>query len=197
MDHSKGGELVTETKTASFVDKSTWARGPWDEEPDRVEWRVPEFPGLACLAVRGPMGSWCGYVGVPPGHPAHGVPVQEIDGTVDVHGGITYAAPCQVESGRGAEALICHVPQPGESDDVWWLGFDCGHAWDVSPELDARLRLQGSKALSEAMAELDEQYEHRGRTTYKPIAFVRAEVESLARQLAAIGPGALTEGGAP
>ena len=58
---------MTDIKTASFVDKSAWDRGPWDDEPDRVEWRVPELPQLACLVVRGPLGSWCGYVGVPPG----------------------------------------------------------------------------------------------------------------------------------
>ena len=56
----------------SFIDKSTWTRGPWDSEPDRVEWRDPAS-GYACLALRGPVGAWCGYVGVPEGHPAHGL----------------------------------------------------------------------------------------------------------------------------
>ncbi len=130
--------MDTEEKTASFVDKSTWGDGPWQSEPDRLEFRVPELPTLACLMVRGPMGSWCGYVGVPPGHPAHGKDDGELD--LKVHGGLTYAAPCMVESARGPEALVCHVPQPGESDDVWWLGFDCGHAWDVSPGMAAMLR---------------------------------------------------------
>lgn len=40
--------------------------GPWTAEPDREEWR--HSSGLACLARRGPMGAWCGYVAVPPGH---------------------------------------------------------------------------------------------------------------------------------
>lgn len=183
---------MTETKTASFVDKSGWARGPWDEEPDRVEWRVPDAPGLACLMVRGPMGCWCGYVGVPPEHPLHGADMAN-EPDLDVHGGITFAAPCQVESGRGPAALVCHVPAPGESDNVWWFGFDCGHAWDVSPEMDAQLRRHGSGPYSEAMAALDAQYLTKS-TTYKTLAYVQAEVESLARQLAAIGTGALTEG---
>ncbi len=28
---------------------------------------------------------------------------------------------------------ICHVPSPGEPDRVFWFGFDCAHAWDMSP----------------------------------------------------------------
>lgn len=179
---------MTETKTASFVDKSGWRRGPWDAEPDRVEWRVPELPGLACLMVRGPMGSWCGYVGVPPGHPAHGEDYQTLDGRLDVHGGLTYAAACEVNGQRGVEARICHVPEPGESDDVWWLGFDCAHAWDVSPEMDATLN-----RLSELDAELADD-DSPIRTRYKPLTWVQGEVESLARQLAAMAAPARSDG---
>lgn len=52
--------------------RSKWPPGPWDQEPfDKVSW-VDEETNLDCLAVRGPMGSWCGYVGVPPGHPFYG-----------------------------------------------------------------------------------------------------------------------------
>lgn len=128
-------------KTASFVDKTTWGDGPWQEEPDRIEFRVPELPALACLMVRGPMGSWCGYVGVPPGHPLHGKGYSDDAAEpLMVHGGLTYAAPCMVESDRGPDALICHAPEPGESDEVWWLGFDCGHAFDISPWMTAMLR---------------------------------------------------------
>jgi hypothetical protein len=172
---------MTDIKTASFVDKSTWGRGPWDDEPDRVEWRVPEAPRLACLIVRGPMGSLCGYVGVPPGHPAHGKDFNDVDVEVRI-GGLTYAAPCDEErEGCDVRGLICHVPQPGDSDDVWWLGFDCGHAWDVSPGLEARVRL-----VMEGMPEMPEMPE-RFRSTYKTIEYVRTQVEGLARQLAAMG----------
>lgn len=33
-----------------------------------------------------------------------------------VHGGLTYSDRCHDD--------ICHVPAPGEPDDVWWFGFD-------------------------------------------------------------------------
>lgn len=168
--------MSNEEKTASFVDKSTWERGPWDDEPDRIEFRVPECPALACLMVRGPMGSWCGYVGVPPGHPAHGQGYSD-DATagLEVHGGLTYAAPCQTDSARGHCALICHVPEPGESDDVWWLGFDCGHSFDVSPAMMAMLR--GIRGTGGGLMPEDR---------YRDLAYVRAEVEGLARQLASM-----------
>lgn len=108
--------------SASGAVRSRWARGPWDHEPDRVEWR---HKGLPCLIVRQPnLGHLCGYVGVPEGHPLHGKGLGGAD-ELSVHGGITYGSGCQ--------DIICHVPAPGESDAQWWLGFDCAHFGDMSP----------------------------------------------------------------
>lgn len=53
-------------------DKSDWPRGPWDNEPDKIQWQ-DEVTGLPCLIVRGPVGALCGYVGVPKSHPAYGL----------------------------------------------------------------------------------------------------------------------------
>jgi hypothetical protein len=108
--------------------KSEWGEGPWQSEPDRFEWR--HECGYPLLAVRGPHGAWCGYVGLPPGHPWHGQGPWDLG--VEAHGGLTYASPCDGE--------ICHVAGPGEPDDVWWLGFDCSHAFDLAPETEAVLR---------------------------------------------------------
>jgi hypothetical protein len=106
------------------VNRNGWPAGPWDAEPEnRVEWR---HEGVPCLLVRHPRyGHWCGYAAVEPGHPWHGKDYDDVP--VDVHGGLTYADKC------GAIPAVCHVPQPGEPDDVWWLGFDCAHARDMSP----------------------------------------------------------------
>lgn len=113
------------------IDKTDWPRGPWDDEPDRVEWRSKGTPRLPCLIVRGGIpGSLCGYIGVPPGHPWHGKEYDAIEPDPDCHGGLTYSGKC-----AGA---ICHVPVQGESDDVWWLGFDCAHANDYRPATAGR-----------------------------------------------------------
>src|SRR5438270_834768 len=91
------------------VDRSKWPHGPWDNEPDRAEFKHLGFP---CLLVRqSQSGHWCGYVAVPPGHPWHGLEdyaAYRLD--VEVHGGITYGNKC---AGK-----VCHVPAPGEPDDV-------------------------------------------------------------------------------
>lgn len=51
------------------VDRTDWPSGPWDDEPDRLEWR-DEATGLPSLVVRNvTTGSLCGYVGVHTGHP--------------------------------------------------------------------------------------------------------------------------------
>lgn len=107
---------------AMEIDKSKWGSGPWQDEPDRVEF---EHLGFPCLIVRVPHGALCGYVAVPPGHPWHRRCYQTLDSEVDVHGGLTYSSECAGD--------VCHQSKPGEPDDVWWLGFDHAHWGDFVP----------------------------------------------------------------
>lgn len=101
------------------VDRTGWPKGPWDTEPDRVDWKTEA--GLPAIALRHSSGHWCGYVGVPTDHPALDADAP----AVDVHGGITYGSKC---SGH-----VCHIPEPGEPADVFWFGFDFAHNGDANP----------------------------------------------------------------
>ena len=110
------------------IDKSGWGEGPWNDEPDKLQWQ-DEKTGLPCLIVRNrKMGNWCGYVGVPDGHPFYDMPDDEAQNMVEVHGGLTFSSFCQ-ETDSEREG-VCHVPGEGEPDNVWWLGFDCAHSGD-------------------------------------------------------------------
>jgi hypothetical protein len=145
------------------IDKAGWGDGPWQSEPDKKQWEhMPTH--LPCLIVRGPAGALCGYVGVPNGHPAYGVDYNHVD--VDVHGGLTFAARCQPSA---EERGICHKVELGESDDVWWLGFDCAHSGDLCPKMN-------SYPMHLRFIDGD---------TYKDFAYVENEVSKLAEQLAA------------
>jgi hypothetical protein len=74
------------------IDKSTWGNGAWQNEPDKIQW-VDEATNLDCLMVRNPHGGfWCGYVGVPEGHPAFAKEYEHVD--VNAHGGLTYSDFC-------------------------------------------------------------------------------------------------------
>lgn len=166
--------FVAEYRT---VGKSDWQRGPWDDEPDKVQWR-DEATGLPCLIHRSPLGFLCGYVGVAPGHRWHGV--DYCDGRlvrIRVHGGLTYSASCQ--HGDGPETGICHVPEPGEPDDVWWFGFDCGHYGDftdMSDQVSAwRLSLLATRSPLDTGSP---------GGIYRDVAYVKAECAALAAQLA-------------
>lgn len=145
------------------LEKDRWGPGPWQTEPDRVEF---EHAGLPCLALRNHFGVWCGYAAVPPGHPFHGKDYNDVD-DVDVHGGLTYASLC-------ADA-ICHVPKPGEPENVWWFGFDCGHSFDLMPGMAAFRRTPGFGLLG------DEPDLH---ATYRDLAYVQTEIRRLAEHLA-------------
>ena len=109
-------------------DRTGWDSGPWDGEPDKVQW-VDQATHLPCLAVRNPSGAWCGYVGVLPDHKDFGKDYNDVD--YDVHGGLTFADKFQL------------TQTPGELDNVWWFGFDCNHCDDFAPGMHFRLKALG------------------------------------------------------
>lgn len=158
-------------------DKKNWAPGPWQDEPDSKEW-TDEDTGFKCAIRRGPVGAWCGYVGVPTDHPAFGLSYNGPEGIwdlddntkwwrkhvnrlpdywiydINVHGGLTYA-----KEGKDSK------------DRTYWFGFDCAHAGDICPKLDA-------------IIERPPPYSHGD--VYRDIDYVTEQVKSLAKQLAAI-----------
>ncbi len=145
-------------------DKTEWGPGPWQDEPDKEVWIDPATD-LDCMVHRNRLGGWCGYVGVPRTHPYYGHDYDDDDVDVDVHGGLTYGAPCQ------EDGPLCHVPAPGRPADVWWFGFDCGHLCDYLPGLMAAERALGHPAPP---------FDY----IYRDLAYVRAETVELAAQLA-------------
>lgn len=169
---------TTDTKILYPRHEVDWPAGPWMEEPDRVLWKDPAS-GLDCLMRRNPMGAWCGYVGVGPSHPAHGQGIYEID--VSVHGGVTYAEPCQEDA---KETGVCHVPAPGEPEHLWWIGFDCAHAGDRVPSFGHRAA--GYDVLTQLTDGLMGTMTGSGEE-YRDQAYVKAEVEKLAGQLKELG----------
>lgn len=146
--------------------------GPWRDEPDKVQW-IDEETDLDCLAKRGPTGAWCGYVGVPPGHPWHGKDYDDLY-DIQVHGGLTYANSCdeEIEDGWG----ICHIPEPGRPADVWWLGFDCAHYMDFCPRYD-QMPTGDGKTLGDVLKPM---------TVYRDLAYVVAQTILLATQVKAV-----------
>lgn len=109
-----------------------------------------------------------------------------------MHGGITYADSCN------ENALICHVPQPGEADEVHWFGFDFAHGGDYAPKMNADLRT----AVPDSFTARHPPYDHEravaqrmqdrsvlwSADVYATEAVARREVERLAEQLAAVRP---------
>jgi len=155
------GPWTNEPNKMQWLDFTNLPPGPWTNEPNKMQW-VDAATGLPCLIVRGGVASLCGYVGVPPTHPFHKRDYDSVD--VDVHGGLTFSNSCQ--HAKDESQGICHIPEPGTSDDVWWFGFDCAHLDDLSPGM---LR-HGFKGF--------------GHDVYRDVNYVANEVTSLAAQLA-------------
>lgn len=197
-------KFVEEYRT---VDKAEWGRGPWQDEPDKAVW-VDEKTGLDCLLVRGPVGALCGYVGVPEDHPWHGRDYSASDhicdetcdegycskrhdgspdSIVNVHGGLTFANECHPDDDPSTG--ICHLPQSGRPEHIWWFGFDCAHSWDVAPRMQADNRKRYEQAVVEGDTEGMRIWSHSWtdpRESYRDIRYVVRECQLLAGQLASV-----------
>lgn len=130
--------------------------GPWLDEDDEAEFETSGYP---CAMVRNkPTGTWCGYAGVPAGHPWHGKEVDtmverppgwgdwELDERVPIVAMFLHP-PTDGELIRLDLAIRVHggitfvAPQRGRirgpqlkaPPEVWWFGFDCSHAGDLCP----------------------------------------------------------------
>ena len=105
--------------------KIAFGPGPWQTEPDRVEW-TDDLTGYPCVVMRSTMGHLCGYVGVSNGHPAFRLEEEALEVLgVSAHGGLTFA------------------DYRGLSSPLWWIGFDCGHYGDFVPQIGALLGQDG------------------------------------------------------
>lgn len=167
---------VTTERSYTTIDKSKWGDGEWQSEPDKVQW-LDDATGFDCLAVRGGGGAWCGYVGLPPGHPCYEsgydhIRVRDADGDEDwpnVHGGLTYDGFCQ--EGDDESKYVCHVPLEGRPEKVWWLGFDCNHSGDWAPGYRDH---HGD----------DPMFSRSAWEAYRDLAYCQRETRKLAAQLA-------------
>jgi hypothetical protein len=128
--------------------------GPWQGEPDMVEW-VDETL-LPCLIIRSTFGNFCGYVGITKDHPLFRVGYCDIEQNLDVHGGLTYSDHWDLDAEKPTQYRI------------WWLGFDCAHAWDLSPASELRKMFFGEIPV------------------YRNLYYVKKECQNLAAQLKAI-----------
>lgn len=117
------------------LDRSNWREGPWDNEPDKIQFQCP-ITGYRCLVVRGRKGHLCGYVAVECTHPLY-----EVDYCNDenhsvaglkVHGGVTYTEYTYDDPDQSKSVQV-YDPNYTHWRNLWWIGFDCNHSTDMSP----------------------------------------------------------------
>jgi hypothetical protein len=115
-----------------------------------------EYKGFKVLIKRN-MHTGCllGYVGLPGGHKFYGKNYND-DIPIDCHGGLTFTNLWE-----------------DEKDNLWYIGFDCAHAYDYMPFL--QMQLSSSMLMERDPA-----------VSYKDINFVRNECKSIVDQLLTI-----------
>lgn len=145
-----------------------WGYGEWIEEPDEV---IFEHEGFKCRILRvtaldglSPTqymfgGHLCGYIEIIEDHPWHGL-IDNYDLDVEIHGGITFSNYC--------------------FEGHFWIGFDCGHSFDIIPSMIAL-----KKKIREDMLEKYPWIPTKipiFQESYKNIDFCIQECKSLAEQ---------------
>jgi len=115
-----------------------------------------KYKGFKCMIKRHPdFLSLNGYVGLPKGHKFYGKGYDDIGQEIDCHGGLTFTGHWD------------------DDPELWWIGFDCAHAWDMTPGIEMRLPLDMQMKISD----IDK------NVTYKNIEYVRNECKSIVDQL--------------
>lgn len=165
----------------NLYDKSSWPEGPWKTEPDLLRW---EDGAYDCVIYRNQNhGCLNGYAGVAKGHPLYKINLVKKPHIIQVYGNITFSQPISDELFQGWR---------GKSD-YWYHGFDCYHKNDISPTnfkvTDLYDADPGFAFCDMLMSMLGYLVEERDKDmpdttgTYKDIKFVKAQFESMLRQL--------------
>lgn len=145
----------------NFIDKSTWKTGPWQQEPDRIEW-VDDTTGLFCLILRKPSGVLSGYVGVPKDHLFFLKPHHLL--RLWVHRGLSY---CNLSQGDN-ETGIRYTPGLKDPGSLWWFGFSCDSEDDLFPSYRGSMgEYRDIEYVTQEIASLIEQIEERSRKAQK------------------------------
>lgn len=152
------------------VDRSRWMPGEWDDEPDARQW-FDEEHGFWCLILRGGVGSLCGYIAVPEGHEWYG----QDEVNAYVHYGVTFSA-------KFSEYFRDMAPDPTPFKGLWLVGFDCAHAGDRSPDMEA---MEFDNPAMKRFRKLTAK--RRLKDSYKNIEYVTEQVRRLASQAAGNG----------
>ncbi len=185
------------------IKKSQWGKGPWQDEPDKLQW-VDEAAGLTCLILRGPVGALCGYVGVPETHPGYKI---AYDGTTSMEHEEWHQEcrklmrekspdfskmnfPSMPDSVPGIGEAISNITVhggltfagfwPDEVPGLWFFGFDCAHAFDLCPGIEATMKRIN---IDEGTTRRED---HHFDDTYRTMEYVKVECTKLAAQLRAI-----------
>lgn len=147
--------------------------------------------GLRAVVIMGDLGHRCGYVGIPAEHPLYEVDYGEKSPhlKLDPERSTEKMSPIQILCGAGKDMAELNSPEyvfevhggltfsskgrgkyPVESD-LWWFGYDCGHAGDA-PAPD-------SKLASYRMAGFE-------GDIHRTLEYCVGECESLAKQLSEV-----------
>lgn len=138
----------------TYIDKSSWIPGEWDNEPDRLYWVDPQTEYHCIIRRVDIYGTLRGYVAVEKNHPLYGKSYLSIIDDISVDGSDFCNRNCE----NGVRHLM------DDKEKSWWFEIDFNNYLDYSPGY-GRFYLGAKDAI------------------YRNISYVTAEVESLAKQL--------------
>jgi hypothetical protein len=173
-------KIIEEEHVITSDQKLKWlGYGEWVEEVDRLKF---EYLGYDCMIhrvfQREPYakqeyyfgGHLCGYVKLPEYHPYYSLECWDMD--IECHGGLTY----------------------GEKHPEYWIGFDCGHSFDVVPSVEFTKYLD--KDIQDLKRKFNLGHSKLFERTYRNMEYVKEQCIQIVDQLKNIAFTAMTEAAA-
>ena len=154
--------------------------------------------GLPCFVIINEhLGHRCGYVGVSPNNNFYKIdcnePVEFLDGTEDYSMGVNIISVPQlgslsreVEVHGGLTFSGDQLPDIENEENLWFFGYDCGHAWDAPDFITLRKLLPpDSEAIKNITKyqELTSQFLHNQSGVIRTLDYCENQCEKLAEQL--------------
>lgn len=128
-----------------------------------------EYEGFQCVVKMQEIGHRCGYVGIPKGHELYCADYDEID--IGCHGGLTYADFTLLDD---------------NSNDIWWIGFDCAHWGDLRDYESAKKLYKDNEKVYEMICrseEIDSKTNYSSFGEIRTLEYCVEQCESIVNQI--------------
>jgi hypothetical protein len=151
-------------------DSEQWGKGSWTKEPGEFVRIWAYYKGLPYTLGRNVLGVWLGYVAIRKDMLVY---TNNFDWEqLEIHGGITYSDHAYP---------LMELPYE-DNDQLYWIGFDCGHYGDKVPQRNY-IRSILPRGMRKELKELEKKLLTKRVEKYRTLEFAIKQCKLLIDQI--------------